>query len=55
VLGNKTGEQLCTYISAFGYKHKILQMPDPTASFLVKKSLQGYNNDKKQIDQWPNG
>jgi hypothetical protein len=41
---------VCTYISAIGYKHKILQMPDPTASFLVKKSLQGYNNDKKQID-----
>lgn len=39
-----------TYISAIGYFHKFYQMPDPSSSFLVKKSLQGYHNDKKTRD-----
>ena len=39
-----------TYISAIGYKHKMLQMNDPTSSFLVKKMILGYHNTKKQVD-----
>lgn len=39
-----------TYISAIGYHHKLQQMPDPTSSFLIKKSLQGYHNEKRQTD-----
>ncbi|XP_053390619.1 uncharacterized protein LOC128553483 [Mercenaria mercenaria] len=40
-----------TYISAIGYYHKLHQMPDLTTSFLIKKTLQWFHNNKKQIDK----
>lgn len=39
-----------TYVSALGYQHKVRQLPDPSATFIVKKCLQGYHRFKSVAD-----
>ena len=42
---------ISSYISALGYVHKLSAMPDPTATFLVKKALAAVHKAKPTVDQ----
>jgi len=41
---------IASYVSAISYFHKIKNMPDPTASFRIKKILKGTQNLRKSVD-----
>ena len=41
---------IASYVSAIGYFHKIKNMPDPTASFRIKKILKGTQNLRKSVN-----
>jgi len=41
---------VATYISALGYCHKLMDLPDGSQSFLVKKCMVGYTNTFKRLD-----
>lgn len=41
---------IVTYLSAISYVHKLLNMPDPTASWLVEKLIVGAQKDKPSCD-----
>jgi len=41
---------IASYVSAISYVHKIKNMPDPTASFRIKKILKGTQNLRKSVD-----
>ena len=41
---------LCTYMSALGFQHKLLGMPDPTTSFVIQKLLQSVKYNRQSED-----
>ena len=47
---NKAPRTISTYISAIGFIHKILNVPDPSNSFLVSKLISGAYRVKPSFD-----
>lgn len=47
---NKAPKTISTYISAIGFIHKILNVPDPSNSFLVSKLISGAYRVKPSFD-----
>lgn len=42
---------ISSYVSALGYAHKLADLPDPSASFLVRKALQTVRKMKPAFDK----
>ena len=41
---------ITTYTSAIGYIHKLYEQPDPSASFLIQKTLHALRKNSPQVD-----
>ena len=41
---------IATNLSAISFKHKALQLPDPSDSFIIRKVMKGVQNSKGQLD-----
>ena len=41
---------IATNLSAISFKHKALQLPDPSDSFIIKKVMKRVQNSKGQFD-----
>jgi len=47
---NYASSTIVTYLSAISYVHKLLNVSDPTASWLVEKIVSGAKKDRPQCD-----
>lgn len=49
-INNYKPSTIATHVSALSFVHKILDIPDPTAVFLIKKLLKGCEKSEPSVD-----